>query len=316
MDDSQYRDFEDLFRGSKELIKVRLSKYLPLVEEVLETFDVDANKILDLGSGRNEWLELLSEKGFKVFGIDASESMSATSSRTNFTVINGDILQELSKFSDESFTLITGFHVMEHLAPDELDKLLKKIKSKLKPGGLLIFETPNPSNLFVASHNFNLDVSHLKPLPSQLTRFLVESANIGPAATVAIHGAPAGAFELSLVKVLQDSSQDYVLVALREEISEESRAKLDSLVRRHLGMHTALEAPEEAATFDIKLASYISKNAELLDSIQSRIKILELNQEKSLNKGPTLARLVIRKILVSVSSIITKRFSKNISRNL
>jgi len=46
----------------------------------------------------------------------------------------------------------------------------------LKPGGLLILETPNPKNLMVASQGFYLDPTHLKPLPPEMLRFFVEAA--------------------------------------------------------------------------------------------------------------------------------------------
>ena len=45
----------------------------------------------------------------------------------------------------------------------------------LKPGGIVIFETPNPENLFVGACNFYMDPTHRNPLPPQMMRFLVES---------------------------------------------------------------------------------------------------------------------------------------------
>jgi hypothetical protein len=43
-----------------------------------------------------------------------------------------------------------------------------------RPGGLLIFETPNPQNVFVGSCNFYLDPTYRKPIPSILARVLAE----------------------------------------------------------------------------------------------------------------------------------------------
>ena len=37
----------------------------------------------------------------------------------------------------------------------------------LQPGGLLIFETPNPTNVNVGASSFYLDPTHLKPLHPQ-----------------------------------------------------------------------------------------------------------------------------------------------------
>ena len=63
-----YRAFEDKHRGSRELIKERVSVYLPFVLPLKELYpDVSA---LDIGCGRGEWLELLKEKKFSAQGID------------------------------------------------------------------------------------------------------------------------------------------------------------------------------------------------------------------------------------------------------
>jgi hypothetical protein len=45
----------------------------------------------------------------------------------------------------------------------------------LRPGGLIVFETPNPSNWQVASERFYYDPTHRNPLPSELVAFLTEA---------------------------------------------------------------------------------------------------------------------------------------------
>jgi O-antigen chain-terminating methyltransferase len=69
---------------------------------------------------------------------------------------------------------VTGFHIIEHLPFPLLFELLNETKRVLKPGGLAIFETPNPQNILVSSNNFYIDPTHLNPLPSTLVEFLVE----------------------------------------------------------------------------------------------------------------------------------------------
>ncbi len=43
----------------------------------------------------------------------------------------------------------------------------------LQPGGIVIFETPNPKNLRVGSHTFYFDPTHINPIPPLTTAFLL-----------------------------------------------------------------------------------------------------------------------------------------------
>ena len=63
-----YRRFEDRFRGSREEVKRRLNVYLPLPDCVASDLRTPG-RAFDLG-GRGEWLELLSEHGWRVTGVD------------------------------------------------------------------------------------------------------------------------------------------------------------------------------------------------------------------------------------------------------
>jgi len=45
----------------------------------------------------------------------------------------------------------------------------------LRPGGLAIFETPNPENLVVGACNFYMDPTHHNPLPPPMVEYLIEA---------------------------------------------------------------------------------------------------------------------------------------------
>jgi SAM-dependent methyltransferase len=59
-----------------------------------------------------------------------------------------------------------------------LVKLLDETVRVLKPGGVAIFETPNPENVLVGSHNFYLDPTHRNPLPSATVKFIAEARGL------------------------------------------------------------------------------------------------------------------------------------------
>ena len=95
-----------------------------------------------------------------------------------FDVVEGDIFQFLQTLPDESRSIVTAFHILEHIRFRNMVDLIDQAVRILKPGGIAIFETPNPKNLFVSSNNFYLDPTHLHPIPSEFLAFLVEARGL------------------------------------------------------------------------------------------------------------------------------------------
>jgi SAM-dependent methyltransferase len=170
--DSLYAAFEDVFRGTREDVKSRQSVYLPLLQE--HGVGSAAMPLLDLGCGRGEWLELLGEHGLKACGVDLNEAMIDRCKSFGLEVVKADALPYLGTLPDGCMGAVTAFHMVEHMPFDVVLTLVDESLRVLKPGGLLILETPNPSNLQVAALTFHLDPTHLKPLPSIMLRFFVE----------------------------------------------------------------------------------------------------------------------------------------------
>ena len=87
----------------------------------------------------------------------------------------GDALTHLRTLPADSLGAVTAFHLVEHLPFETVLEMTDEILRVLKPGGLILFETPNPGNVLVGSHTFYLDPTHLRPLPSAMLRFFVEA---------------------------------------------------------------------------------------------------------------------------------------------
>ena len=66
-------------------------------------------------------------------------------------VSNQDALVFLTKAPSASLDIISGFHIAEHLEFSQLVTLVKESLRALRPGGLLILETPNSENINVAT---------------------------------------------------------------------------------------------------------------------------------------------------------------------
>lgn len=170
--DSLYAAFEDVFRGSREDIKGRQAVYLPILNE--SSIGSPSMPLLDLGCGRGEWLELLNEHGLHARGIDSNEIMIERCRSFGLQVELADSIAILETLPDASLGAVTAFHMVEHMPFEVVLKLVDEVLRVLKPGGLIILETPNPVNLLVGAYTFHLDPTHLKPLPSPMLRFFVE----------------------------------------------------------------------------------------------------------------------------------------------
>lgn len=173
--DALYAELEDNFRGSHEEIKERFKAYLPHIKSLVITGDMP---IVDLGCGRGEWLELLKEEGYRALGVDNNQVLLDRCRAQGLDVIESDALQYLRGLPDNSLSAITGFHIIEHLQIEVLMSLLDEIVRVLHPGGVVIFETPNPENVLVGSNYFYFDPTHRNPLPSLLMKFLLDARGL------------------------------------------------------------------------------------------------------------------------------------------
>ncbi|QMV71853.1 class I SAM-dependent methyltransferase [Comamonas piscis] len=208
-----YRAFEDRYRGSRELIRRRLEVYRPFIRPLAALHqDVSA---IDLGCGRGEWLELLRDTGIQAHGVDSDAQMLRACSEQGLSVSQEDAVVHLRLQESESQALISGFHIAEHLSFELLQTLIAEALRVLKPGGILILETPNPENLMVGAHSFYLDPSHQRPLPPLLLSFLVEHAGFERLKVLRLQEAPGLRHDpdVSLLNVIDGASPDYAVVA-------------------------------------------------------------------------------------------------------
>lgn len=171
-DDAFYLALENRFRGSREEVKTRLQSYLPYIRQAKA--GTIERSVLDLGCGRGEWLELLRDEGYVARGLERNQLMIEYCHGLGLPVVNGDLLDFLRELPDKSVGAITAFHVIEHLPFNTLREMINETYRVLTPGGVVIFETPNPGNLTVATKYFNIDPTHLKLLPDLLMHFLLE----------------------------------------------------------------------------------------------------------------------------------------------
>lgn len=173
--DAMYVAFEDRFRGTTEDIKERISIYLPYVQEARKA--TKNAPVLDIACGRGEWLSLMQENDIQAKGIDINQAMLSQCQDKGLNVIETDVITYLKNQKSNSLSVITGFHIIEHLSFKVVMSLYDEVFRVLKPGGTVIFETPNPENLVVGACNFYLDPTHINPIPPETSKFFLEQSH-------------------------------------------------------------------------------------------------------------------------------------------
>jgi len=278
MSDQFYRAFEEKFRGSRALIQQRLEVYLPFVQPVCAAYPEAL--VLDLGCGRGEWLELLQKHAISAMGVDLDTGMLEACQQLNLKVQCQDALDSLKQLQDGSASVISAFHLVEHLPFDHVKDLVAECHRVLKPGGLLIMETPNPENFMVATQSFYLDPTHLRPIPPDLLAFVPEYLGYEPVKilrlqeTAGVKTNP----NLSMLDVLTGASPDYAVVAQKAGYTDLENS-LQALFDQAFGIsgHALLERHRlQANDFSFKLEKSISKIEKSISKIEKSISKTEI----------------------------------------
>jgi O-antigen chain-terminating methyltransferase len=171
--ESVYLALENEFRGSQEGLEKKLSRYLP---EIRKAPVLDGGRPgVDLGCGRGEWLALLRKNGISAMGVDSNQLMVDRCREQGIKAFHGDMIDYLLTVKSGSLPFVTGFHIMEHVNANTLLHLWREVRRVLAPGGLLLFETPNPENVQVSTYYFYLDPTHRKPIPPPLATFTLDT---------------------------------------------------------------------------------------------------------------------------------------------
>jgi SAM-dependent methyltransferase len=132
---------ENSQRFAKEALQVR--DYAATRKLLAERFP-KRGRMLEVGSGYGYLLDYFRQDGWDVVGVEPNEGLNRHARKVLDIEVLPLILPE-AKFPDASFDVVTMMHVIEHV-PDPTDTL-NEIFRILKPGGMLVMETPRYDTL-------------------------------------------------------------------------------------------------------------------------------------------------------------------------
>jgi O-antigen chain-terminating methyltransferase len=169
--DFDYTRFAEKFRGGEEYVREGQRFYVP--------YFTGCRAVLDIGCGRGEFLELMREAGVPAHGIDLDSASVEMCRAKGLSAEVVDLFELLGQGSGTPYDGIFASQLVEHLPPEQLPRMVKLCAARLKPGGVLALETPNPECLAIFATHFYIDPTHSRPIPPALLAFYFEEFGLG-----------------------------------------------------------------------------------------------------------------------------------------
>jgi O-antigen chain-terminating methyltransferase len=150
-------------------------------EELLERYQPYADRfqpqtrVLDVGCGRGEFLELLHKRGVQGVGLDADEGMIECVRSKGLQAEQGGGVAFM-KGHPGDFDGVFAAHVIEHYEGSAVAELVRAAAIALRPGGRLLLVSPNPHNLQMHLRDFWVDPDHVRFYNADAMRWLLHDA--------------------------------------------------------------------------------------------------------------------------------------------
>jgi SAM-dependent methyltransferase len=122
--------------------KKRYRRYLSNIKRFQE-----GGKLLDIGCNIGLFLSVAREEGFSVVGVELNRACAEYARNTFKIEVYSDVVEKAG-FPNHRFDVVTLFDVLEHV-PD-METFLVEVRRILKPGGLLVVQSPNLHSLMAS----------------------------------------------------------------------------------------------------------------------------------------------------------------------
>lgn len=113
-------------------------------EEIFEREDIQVSSVVDLACGTGSLTDLMARRGYDMTGVDVSPEMLIHASGKNRTILYlNQPLEELDLYGtyDAAICSLDGIN---HIEPENITNVFRRINMFLNPGGLFIFDILPP----------------------------------------------------------------------------------------------------------------------------------------------------------------------------
>lgn len=177
--DFLYRRLEDALRGP-----VDIDVYVERAKE--------NQPVLDVGCGRGEFLEACRKESIDARGFDINERSVADLQRRGLAATLAGVPECFEGIKHGSIGSVLAMHVVEHLPVEHLFAFFAQSARVLRPGGLLMIETPNAESMVVSASDFWRDPTHLAPRHPAALTLLAREHGFSIEEIGAVHPLPEG----------------------------------------------------------------------------------------------------------------------------
>jgi 2-polyprenyl-3-methyl-5-hydroxy-6-metoxy-1,4-benzoquinol methylase len=142
MNPSQREDFKGLDLQYTDPTSLMYKKI-----HIIDNLVGGGDKLLDIGAGTGEWIDLVKDKFKIIYGIDVdADSIDICRrkfiDRPNIRIMQCDMENINSKVHELDFNCITCLDVLEHIPRRNVDRLLATLYNMMAKRGKLIFTGP------------------------------------------------------------------------------------------------------------------------------------------------------------------------------
>ena len=142
-------------------------------------FFESCERVVDLGCGLGDFVELLVAQGIDAVGVDSDPLAVQTMRKDGIPIVHADAIAYLQTSSPESVDGIYAGHFVEHLPPDKVLDLVRLSYQALKPGGIIVLTTPDPRSLYAQQEMFYQHFGHVRLYHPRLLCFFLEHVGFG-----------------------------------------------------------------------------------------------------------------------------------------
>lgn len=136
---------EQRVHGSPRMVKDR--------QRVFLEYFAGCSRVLVIGCGRGEMLQLLEQDGVPARGVETNPALVDYCRDNGLDVLQADPVEHLDSLEDGALEGLLLARFAGHQPPSRLVRMLTLCRKKLAPDAPLVIETPNPFSLYaVASY--------------------------------------------------------------------------------------------------------------------------------------------------------------------
>lgn len=186
--------------------------------------DIPCGQILDIGCGTGDFLKLCRENGWAINGIEPN----ANAAKLAVKKLSIPVLEPSGSIEllDNSFDLITMWHVLEHVS--DLKLQLHELSRLMKKGGRLVIALPNYESYDAYYYNefwAAWDVPrHLYHFNRNVIQSIMQSAGFNPSK---IYPMKWDAYYVSMLSEKYRKSGLYLIRAFFKGVTSNRKAKVD-----------------------------------------------------------------------------------------